>query len=93
MLKNILLFKRAVRKISDAIAADVGKAGTSQKNAAEEFKALSGAAREAGVNDKDVRLFMILPDIKECMAAWDAMLLKNLKKIPEKRKKKKICMD
>jgi DNA-damage-inducible protein D len=74
------------QEISDAVAADVERLEL-RKQTAEEFKALSGAAREAGVHDKMFGIFHMMQDIKECTAAWDVTLSSNLKGYP----KKKVC--
>ena len=54
-----------------------------RKNAAEEFKALSGAAREAGVNDK---MFGVFHDAgyKGMYGGMGRDAIKKFKKIPEK---------
>jgi len=70
------------QEISDAIAADVERLEL-RKNAAEEFKALSGAAREAGVNDK---MFGVFHDAgyKGMYGGMGRDAIKQFKKIPEK---------
>jgi DNA-damage-inducible protein D len=70
------------QEISDAIAADVERLEL-RKNAAEEFKALSGAAREAGVNDK---MFGVFHDAgyKGMYGGMGRDAIKRFKKIPEK---------
>jgi len=70
------------QEISDAIAADVERLEL-RKNAAEEFKALSGAAREAGVNDK---MFGVFHDAgyKGMYGGMGRDAIKKFKKIPEK---------
>ena len=70
------------QEISDAIAADVERQEL-RKNAAEEFKALSGAAREAGVNDK---MFGVFHDAgyKGMYGGMGRDAIKKFKKIPEK---------
>ncbi len=70
------------QEISDAVAADVERLEL-RKNAAEEFKALSGAAREAGVND---RMFGVFHDAgyKGMYGGMGRDAIKRFKKIPEK---------
>jgi DNA-damage-inducible protein D len=70
------------QEISDAVAADVERLEL-RKNAAEEFKALSGAAREAGVNDK---IFGVFHDAgyKGMYGGMGRDAIKKFKKIPEK---------
>jgi DNA-damage-inducible protein D len=70
------------QEISDAVAADVERLEL-RKNAAEEFKALSGAAREAGVNDK---MFGVFHDAgyKGMYGGMGRDAIKRFKKIPEK---------
>lgn len=70
------------QEISDAIAADVERLDL-RKQTAEEFKALSGAAREAGVNDK---MFGVFHDAgyKGMYGGMGRDAIKKFKKIPEK---------
>ncbi|MBI5676338.1 MAG: DNA damage-inducible protein D [Nitrospirae bacterium] len=70
------------QEISDAITADVERLEL-RKQATEEFKALSGAAREAGVHD---RMFGIFHDAgyKGMYGGLGRDAIKNHKKIPEK---------
>ena len=70
------------QEISDAVAADMERLEL-RKNAAEEFKALSGAAREAGVNDK---MFGVFHDAgyKGMYGGMGRDAIKQFKKIPEK---------
>ena len=70
------------QEISDAITADVERLDL-RKQTAEEFKALSGAAREAGVNDK---MFGIFHDAvyKGMYGGMGHDAIKKFKKIPEK---------
>jgi DNA-damage-inducible protein D len=70
------------QEISDAVAADMERLEL-RKNAAEEFKALSGAAREAGVNDK---MFGVFHDAgyKGMYGGMGRDAIKRFKKIPEK---------
>lgn len=70
------------QEISDAIAADVERLEL-RKQTAEEFKALSGAAREAGVNDK---MFGVFHDAgyKGMYGGMRRDAIKQFKKIPEK---------
>lgn len=70
------------QEISDAVAADLERLEL-RKNAAEEFKALSGAAREAGVNDK---MFGVFHDAgyKGMYGGMGRDAIKRFKKIPEK---------
>jgi DNA-damage-inducible protein D len=70
------------QEISDAIAADVERLDL-RKQTAEEFKALSGAAREAGVNDK---MFGVFHDAgyKGMYGGMGRNAIKKFKKIPEK---------
>ena len=70
------------QEISDAIVADVERLDL-RKQTAEEFKALSGAAREAGVNDK---MFGVFHDAgyKGMYGGMGHDAIKKFKKIPEK---------
>jgi DNA-damage-inducible protein D len=70
------------QEISDAIAADVERLEL-RKQTAEEFKALSGAAREAGVHDK---MFGIFHDAgyKGMYGGMGRNAIKQFKGIPEK---------
>jgi DNA-damage-inducible protein D len=70
------------QEISDAIAADVERLDL-RKQTAEEFKALSGAAREAGVNDK---MFGVFHDAgyKGMYGGMGRDAIKKFKKISEK---------
>ena len=70
------------QEISDAIAADVERLEL-RKQTAEEFKALSGAAREAGVHDK---MFGIFHDAgyKGLYGGMGRNAIKQFKGIPEK---------
>ena len=70
------------QEITDAVAADRERLEL-RKNAAEEFKALSGAAREAGVND---RMFGVFHDAgyKGMYGGMGRDAIKRFKKIPEK---------
>ncbi|MEN6467667.1 MAG: DNA damage-inducible protein D, partial [Smithella sp.] len=70
------------QEISDAIAADLERLEL-RKNTAEEFKALSGAAREAGVNDK---MFGVFHDAgyKGMYGGMGRDAIKRFKNIPEK---------
>lgn len=70
------------QEISDAIVADVERLDL-RKQTAEEFKALSGAAREAGVNDK---MFGVFHDAgyKGMYGGMGRDAIKKFKKIPEK---------
>lgn len=70
------------QEISDAIAADVERLDL-RKQTAEEFKALSGAAREAGVNDK---MFGVFHDAgyKGMYGGMGRNAIKKFKKISEK---------
>jgi DNA-damage-inducible protein D len=70
------------QEISDATTADVERLDL-RKQTAEEFKALSGAAREAGVNDK---MFGIFHDAgyKGMYGGMGRDAIKRYKKIPEK---------
>lgn len=70
------------QEISDAVAADLERLEL-RKNTAEEFKALSGAAREAGVNDK---MFGVFHDAgyKGMYGGMGRDAIKRFKKIPEK---------
>jgi len=70
------------QEISDAIAADVERLEL-RKQTSEEFKALSGAARDAGVHD---RMFGIFHDAgyKGMYGGLGRDAIKNHKKIPEK---------
>jgi DNA-damage-inducible protein D len=70
------------QEISDALAADVERLEL-RKHTAEEFKALSGAARKAGVNDK---MFGIFHDAgyKGMYGGMGRDAIKRFKKISEK---------
>ncbi|MBA4369682.1 MAG: DNA damage-inducible protein D [Desulfobacterium sp.] len=70
------------QEISDAIAADVERLEV-RKQTAEEFKALSGVAREAGVHDK---MFGIFHDAgyKGMYGGMGRDAIKQFKRIPEK---------
>ncbi len=70
------------QEISDAVAADVERLEL-RKQTAEEFKALSGAAREAGVHDK---MFGIFHDAgyKGMYGGMGRNAIKQFKGIPEK---------
>jgi DNA-damage-inducible protein D len=70
------------QEISDAIAADVERLEL-RKQAAEEFKALSGAAKDAGVQD---RMFGVFHDAgyKGMYGGLGRDAIKQHKKIPEK---------
>ncbi len=70
------------QEISDAVAADVERLEL-RKQTAEEFKALSGAAREAGVHDK---MFGIFHDAgyKGMYGSMGRNAIKQFKGIPEK---------
>lgn len=70
------------QEISDAVAADMERLEL-RKNTAEEFKALSGAAREAGVNDK---MFGVFHDAgyKGMYGGMGRDAIKRFKNIPEK---------
>ncbi|MBI5416551.1 DNA damage-inducible protein D [Candidatus Poribacteria bacterium] len=70
------------QEISDAIAADVERLEL-RKQTAEEFKALSGAAREAGVHDK---MFGVFHDAgyKGMYGGMGKDAIKKYKRIPEK---------
>ncbi len=70
------------QEISDAVAADLERLEL-RKQTAEEFKALSGAAREAGVHDK---MFGIFHDAgyKGMYGGMGRDAIKRFKKIPEK---------
>jgi len=70
------------QEISDAIAADVERLDL-RKQTAEEFKALSGAARDAGVHD---RMFGFFHDAgyKGMYGGLGRDAIKNHKRIPEK---------
>jgi DNA-damage-inducible protein D len=70
------------QEISDAVAADVERLEL-RKQTAEEFKALSGAAREAGVHDK---MFGIFHDAgyKGMYGGMGRDAIKRFKGIPEK---------
>lgn len=70
------------QEISDALAADVERLEL-RKQAAEEFKALSGAARDAGVHDK---MFGVFHDAgyKGMYAGMGRDTIKKHKNIPEK---------
>ncbi len=70
------------QEISDAIAADVERLEL-RKQTAEEFKALSGTAREAGVHDK---MFGIFHDAgyKGMYGGMGRNAIKRFKGIPEK---------
>lgn len=70
------------QEISDAIAADLERLEL-RKNTAEEFKALSGAARVAGVNDK---MFGVFHDAgyKGMYGGMGRDAIKRFKNIPEK---------
>ena len=70
------------QEISDAITADLERLEL-RKQTAEEFKALSGAAREAGVHDK---MFGVFHDAgyKGMYGGMGRDAIKRFKKIPEK---------
>ncbi len=70
------------QEISDAIAADVERLEL-RKQTSEEFKALSGAARESGVQD---RMFGVFHDAgyKGMYGGMGRDTIKQLKRIPEK---------
>ncbi|MBI5098927.1 MAG: DNA damage-inducible protein D [Nitrospirae bacterium] len=70
------------QEISDAIAADIERLEL-RKQTAEEFKALSGAARDAGVHD---RMFGVFHDAgyKGMYGGLGRDAIKKHKKIPEK---------
>ena len=70
------------QEISDAIAADIERLEL-RKQTAEEFKALSGAAREAGVHD---RMFGVFHDAgyKGMYGGLGRDAIKKQKRIPEK---------
>ncbi len=70
------------QEVSDALAADVERLEL-RKQAAEEFKALSGAARDAGVHDK---MFGVFHDAgyKGMYAGMGRDSIKKHKNIPEK---------
>ena len=70
------------QEISDALAADVERLEI-RKQTAEEFKALSGAARDAGVND---RMFGVFHDAgyKGMYGGLGRDAIKKYKDIPEK---------
>ncbi len=70
------------QEVSDALTADVERLEL-RKQAAEEFKALSGAARDAGVNDK---MFGVFHDAgyKGMYAGMGRDSIKKHKNIPEK---------
>jgi DNA-damage-inducible protein D len=70
------------QEISDAIAADIERLEL-RKQTAEEFKALSGAAREAGVHDK---MFGVFHDAgyKGMYGGMGRDAIKRFKEIPEK---------
>jgi DNA-damage-inducible protein D len=70
------------QEMSDAVTADVERLEL-RKQTAEEFKALSGAAREAGVHD---RMFGIFHDAgyKGMYGGMGRDAIKRFKKIPEK---------
>ncbi len=70
------------QEVSDAIAADFERLEL-RKQTAEEFKALSGAAREAGVHDK---MFGVFHDAgyKGMYGGMGRDAIKRFKKIPEK---------
>jgi len=70
------------QEISDAVTADIERLEL-RKQTAEEFKALSGAAREAGVHDK---MFGIFHDAgyKGMYGGMGRDAIKRFKRIPEK---------
>ncbi|HEY3346606.1 MAG TPA: DNA damage-inducible protein D [Nitrospirota bacterium] len=70
------------QELTDALAADVERL-VIRKQAAEEFKALSGAAREAGVND---RMFGVFHDAgyKGLYNGIGSDSIKKLKGVPDK---------
>ncbi len=70
------------QEVSDAIAADIERLEL-RKQTAEEFKALSGAARESGVHDK---MFGVFHDAgyKGMYGGMGRDAIKKHKKIPEK---------
>ena len=79
--RKIFCDSGARQEISDAIAADVERLELADD--AEEFKALSGAAREAGVHDK---MFGIFHDAgyKGMYGGMGRSAIKQFKGIPEK---------
>jgi len=70
------------QEVSDAIAADIERLEL-RKQTAEEFKALSGAARESGVHDK---MFGVFHDAgyKGMYGGMGRDAIKQFKRIPEK---------
>ena len=70
------------QEISDALAADIERLEL-RKQTAEEFKALSGAARDAGVHDK---MFGVFHDAgyKGMYGGMGRDAIKRFKKVPEK---------
>lgn len=70
------------QEVSDALAADIERLEL-RKQTAEEFKALSGAARDAGVHDK---MFGVFHDAeyKGMYGGLGRAAIKNHKNIPEK---------
>ena len=72
------------QEISDAIAADVERLELRKQTPQKNLK-LFPAPREKQESMTKCSVFSMMPDIKECMAAWDVMLLNDLKRYRKKK--------